>query len=107
MGLVHPITHLHRDSSGTGAHGDRPHLHQEVAVSVAGAAALHFVALGVLEMALEFQHEHIEIDVCCESGPTFKQGHAAEGSLRVVHDIQQLGRLAWEQLSQGWIKMLA
>lgn len=84
---------LYGNPPGTGTHGYRANLHQEVTVSVACAATLDLVTFGVLKVALQLHHQHVEVHIGGQKRTSFKQSQAAQRGLGVVHHIQQLGGL--------------
>lgn len=86
-------THLHRDTSDTGAHGDCANFDQKVTVAIPRTPTLHLVSLGVLKMTFELHHEDVKVCVRYQTGSSFKQSQAAEGKFWVVHHIQELGGL--------------
>lgn len=91
------MPYLHRYPPGTGIHGYRTDLYQEVAVAVSRATALHLVSLGILKVAFEFHHENVKVCVSFEARAPFKQGKAAQRGFSVVHHVQELRWLTWSR----------
>lgn len=81
------MTHFHRYASGTGAHCYSADFYQEVTVAVSRTATLHLVALGILEVTFQLDHENVKICVGYQAGPAFKQSQAAQGGFGVVHHV--------------------